>query len=84
MTNLLKAYRQWRDRREVRKDARLRKYCLDSAIRENNNFIFETLYRAHTYYLYLKYGVSDDGVTVQEIFQKTKEEVNQMNRPLKL
>lgn len=85
MTNPIKeVYKRWRTRRESRKDARLRQLCLASAIRENNPFTFETLYRAHTYYLYLKNGVSEDGVTVQEIFQKTKEEVNQTNRPIKL
>lgn len=85
MTNPIKeAYKRWRIGREARKDARLRKFCLASAIRENNHLTFETLYRAHTYYLYLKNGVSEDGVTVPEIFQKTKDEVNQINSPLKL
>ena len=85
MINPIKeACNHWRTRRQERKDARLRKFCLASAIRENNFLTFETLYRAHTYYLYLKNGVSEDGVTVQEIFQKTKEEVNQTNSPLKL
>lgn len=78
------AYKRWRARKEARQDARLRKYCLASAIKENNYFTFGTLYRAHTYYLYLKNGVSEDGVPVREIFQKTKEELNQTNSSIKL
>lgn len=80
MFNPIKAYRQWR---EERKNARLREVSLTLA-NKYGGYMYETLCRAHTYYLYLKYGVDKDGVEVDEIFKRVDDEINRPYRPIKL
>ena len=82
--NPIKAYRQWRTRRQERKDAKLRLMCLKSAIEAKDCFVSETMKRAFVYYVYLKHGVRKDGVGVHDIFRIMRDELNPPNKPIKL
>lgn len=83
---IAKAYRHWRDRKERRKDVELRQKSIDLATRFGDP-LQVNLYRAHVIYLYMKYGVSDKGLSVDEIFDK-KDPARELKlypeRPIKL
>lgn len=81
--NPIKAYRRWRLRKEEREDARLRLIGL-SLSTKHGCYTLETLTRAHVYYLYLKYGVSSDGVEVEEIFMRIGDEIKRPFGPIKI
>lgn len=72
--NPIKAYRQWRTRRQERKDARLRLISLSFA-KNQGLYMYDTFVKAHTYYLYLKYGFDKSGVETGEIFKRVGEEI---------
>ncbi|MCM1066418.1 MAG: hypothetical protein NC418_02455 [Muribaculaceae bacterium] len=82
--NPIKAYRQWRTRRQERKDAKLRLMCLKCAMEARDGFVTETMDRAFVYYVYLKHGVSKDGVEVHDIFRIMRDELNPPKKPIKL
>lgn len=71
MTNLFKAYRNWR---EKRRDAKLRLLSLQFA-HGCGGRLYDVLSHTHVFYLYLKYGFNKDGVEVGEIFKRVGEEI---------
>lgn len=77
MTNPIKAYKRWR---EKRRDAKLRQISLSLA-NKYGGLMIETLNRSHVYYLYLKYGFSKDGVEVDEIFRRIDDEIPKFKAP---
>lgn len=67
--NPIKIYRQWRNRKEEQRERELRCLSIDLASRFGDP-LQVNLYRAHIIYLYIKYGIAEDGVSVDEIFNK--------------
>lgn len=62
---------QWRARREARHDMKLRRICITLATHYGNDGILMlNLYKAHIIFLYLKYGVAEDGVPLNELFDR--------------
>lgn len=82
--NPIKAYKQLRTRRQERKDAKLRLMSLKYAMEARDGFVSETMDRAFVYYVYLKNGVSKDGVEVRDIFRIMRDEINPPKKPIKL
>lgn len=85
--NPIKAYQQMRSRKEERRDARLRLQALEAAVSTGSCMTAEVMQRSHTYFLYLKYGLSKDGVATEEIFKRVDKELSGFNcpdKPLKL
>lgn len=69
MFNPFKAYRRLRDRKEKRRDIELRQKSIDISTRFGDP-LQVNLYRAHVIFLYMKYGVSNHGISIDEIFDK--------------
>lgn len=67
--NPFKLYRQWRTHREAGKDALLRLKSIDMSTRFGDP-LKVNLYRAHIIFLYVKYGIAEDGVSVDALFDK--------------
>ncbi len=82
--NPKKAYREWRTRRQERKEARFRMKCLKLAMESKDLYMTETIHRAYIYSVYLKYGVSHDGVELKDMFRIMRDEINHARRPIKL
>lgn len=72
MTNPIKAFKRWR---EKRRDAKLRLLSLSLAQNGHGGRLCDILPHTHVFYLYLKYGFNKDGVEVGEIFKRVGEEI---------
>lgn len=72
--NPIKAYKQWRTRRQERRDAKLRLISLSLA-KNTGGRLYDVLIHTHVYYLYLKYGFDKNGVEVGEIFKRVGDEI---------
>ena len=69
MTNPFKAYKRWCDRKEERRNIKLRQKSIELATWFGDP-LQVNLYRAHIIFLYMRYGVAEHGVSVDEIFDK--------------
>ncbi len=82
--NPIKAYKQWRTRWQECKEVRFRLKCLKPAMESKDHYMTETIHRAYVYSVYLKYGVSQDGVELEDMFRIMRDEINHARKPIKL
>ena len=73
--NPVKVYRNWLKRRDIK----LRHQAMVFATKMGGS-CEEVLGRAHIYFLYLKYGIAKDGVSLNGIF-KIDEDANEHKYP---
>lgn len=73
--NPIKAYRKWRTRKQERRDVMLRHQSLLYALKiwghfQGSKSMKMQLCWAHVFFLYIKYGIAEDGMTVDELLDR--------------